>query len=80
MEEPFLPRSKIRNRRVPGYERGFWLLVVASALMVAMMVLMESSRARPLSFGLGKRVEVERLPAEEARTLGISVRQLKKKI
>jgi hypothetical protein len=80
MEERFSSKSKIKSRRVPGYERGFWLLVVASTLMVAMMIAMESSRARPLSFGPGKQVEVERLPPDEARSLGISVRNLKKKI
>jgi hypothetical protein len=80
MEEPIFARSKIKNRRVPGYERGFWLLVVASTLMVVMMVWMESSRARPLGLGLGRQVEVERLRADEARSLGLSVRNLKKKI
>lgn len=80
MEEPIFTRSKIKSRRVPGYERGFWLLVVASTLMVAMLVWMESSRPRPLGFGLGRQVEVERLPADEARTLGLSVRNIKKKI
>lgn len=80
MEEPFSSRSKIKSRGVPGYERGFWLLVAASTVMVAMMVWMEASRARPLGFGLGRQVEVERLPPDEARTLGISIRNIKKKI
>ena len=57
-----------------GYERGFWLLVGFSGIMIALLLVMESSRAKPMSFGLLKKVEVERISQEEARNLGLSNR------
>ena len=57
-----------------GYERGFWLLVGFSGFMIALLLMIESSRAKPLSFGLVKKVEVERISQEEARGLGINSR------
>ena len=68
------------QKRIPnaiqgsGYERGFWLLVSASGFMIVLLMMMESSRARPLGFGLTKKVEVERLSLDEARKIGITTR------
>jgi hypothetical protein len=63
------PRKIPNAIRNSGYERGFWMLMGASFLTIALLVAMESSRAKTFGNGLLKRVEIERISLEEAHGL-----------
>lgn len=72
MSIPVEPKNRKQPLRIPGYGQGIWWLMAMSALVLFALFTLESSRAIPGGFGIGSQVEVERIPAEEARRLGIS--------
>ena len=76
MTESGPDQSKPKNIKIHGhaYGRGLWVLLGASAVVLFLLFTIESSRAISAGFGMKKRVEVERIPADEARSLGISPR------
>ncbi len=67
--------AKMKEVGIPGYEKGIILLVAASVFVVALLVMIETSRAKPAPFRFTKPVEVERIPPEEARGLGVLYRK-----
>ncbi len=72
--------KKPNTRKIPnairanGYERGFWLLMGASFLTIAFLVVMETSRARPSGLQFMKKVEIERISLEEAHRVDVNKR------
>jgi hypothetical protein len=69
------PKFRKQTLSVPGYGQGIWWLMAASVLVLFALFALESNRAISGSFGIGRSVEVERIPAEEARGLGVSARR-----
>ena len=67
-------KNRMKSIRVPGYGQGFGILVAAFFSIVFLLSLIESSRALTLSFNFMKKIEVERIPLDEARNLGITYR------
>ncbi len=72
MSKPVEPRPRKQALSIPGYGQGIWWLMAASALVLFALFALESNRAISGGLGIGPQVEVERIPAEEARRLGIS--------
>lgn len=70
MSKVVKPRNQKQSLRIPGYGQGIWWLMAASALVLCTLFMIESNRAISGSLGFGPRVEVERIPAEEARQIG----------
>lgn len=75
MSKQMSPKARSRITGVPGYGRGIWWLAAASAVLLFVLFTLETSRALPGGLGWVRQVEVERIPAEEARNLGISPRK-----
>ena len=57
-----------------GYERGLWFLIGCSGFAIFLLLAMESSRAKPSSFGFTPKVTVEKVPSDEARSMGLTYR------
>jgi hypothetical protein len=72
MSKQVEPKIRKQSLRIPGYGQGIWWLMAASVLVLFALFALESNRAISGGFGLGSQVEVERIPADEARSLGIS--------
>ncbi len=73
----FEPKVRKQSLGIPGYGHGIWWLMAASGLLVFALVVLESNRAISGSLRMRTQVEVERIPVEEAKTLGISPRSRK---
>ncbi|MBU6152891.1 MAG: hypothetical protein KGP28_01190 [Bdellovibrionales bacterium] len=72
MTKPVEPKYRKQPLGIPGYGRGVWWLVAVSAVVLFALLAVESNRAISSGIGLGSQVQVERIPAEEAKRLGIS--------
>ncbi len=57
-----------------SYEKGYWTLIVGLVFAALCVVQIETSRAKSRDFTDLSKITVERLPASEARTLGVDIR------
>ncbi len=61
-------------RSVAGYNKGFWTMILAAVFAAVCLIHIETSRAKQAdNMTDNSKVTIERIPASEARHMGIEV-------